>query len=46
MFNASPNSPVELRCGGVPMVSGRMGRVRGRIAVRVDELTRRPKQTL
>jgi flagellar motor switch protein FliM len=46
MFNASPNSPVELRCGGVPMVSGRMGRVRGRIAVRVDELMRRPKQTL
>jgi flagellar motor switch protein FliM len=46
MFNASPNSPVELRCGGVPMVSGRMGRVRGRIAVRVDELMRRHKQTL
>ena len=37
MFNATPESPISLRCGGVPMLSGRMGRVGGRIAVRVDQ---------
>jgi flagellar motor switch protein FliM len=37
MFNATPQSPIELRCGGVPMLSGRMGRIGGRIAVRVDQ---------
>lgn len=42
LFNATPESPVELRCGGVPMVTGRMGRMGNRIAVRVDRPMKRP----
>ncbi len=41
LFNATPESPVDLRCGGVPMVSGRMGRMGNRIAVRVDRALKR-----
>ena len=36
VFNATPNSAVELRCGGVPMLTGRMGRAGSNIAVRID----------
>ncbi len=34
-LNASPDSEIELRCGGVPMFSGSMGRRGKRIAVRI-----------
>jgi flagellar motor switch protein FliM len=36
MLNATPDTPVSLRCGGVPLFLGRMGRRNGRIAVRIE----------
>ncbi|MEQ8345266.1 MAG: flagellar motor switch protein FliM [Sneathiellaceae bacterium] len=41
LLNATPNAVVELRCGGVPMVAGRMGRVGQHIAIRVDHRLKR-----
>src|SRR6202167_2527613 len=41
MLNASPESKIELRCGGVPLLKGRMGRVGRQVAVRVDEAVER-----
>ncbi|MBE7638308.1 flagellar motor switch protein FliM [Sneathiella sp. P13V-1] len=40
MLNASPASPVILRCGGIGMVSGKMGRSGQNIAVKVDKTLR------
>lgn len=40
MLNASPESPVTLRCGGISMVSGKMGRSGQNIAVKVDKALR------
>ncbi|MBO6827308.1 MAG: flagellar motor switch protein FliM [Sneathiella sp.] len=40
MLNASPTSPVTLRCGGIGMVSGKMGRSGQNIAVKVDKTLR------
>jgi flagellar motor switch protein FliM len=40
MFNASPDSPTTLRCGGISMVSGKMGRSGQNIAVKVDKSLR------
>jgi len=40
MLNASPSSPVTLRCGGIGMVSGKMGRSGQNIAVKVDKTLR------
>ena len=37
MLNYGPDSPVEIRCGGIPMLRGRMGRLGDNIAVRVDQ---------
>jgi flagellar motor switch protein FliM len=36
LLNATPNSPIEMRCGGVALLSGRMGRVGHQVAVRVE----------
>ena len=36
MLNATPDSPVELRAGTIPLTVGRMGRRNHHIAVRVD----------
>jgi len=36
MFNASPESLVELRAGAIPLTRGRMGRRNAQIAVRVE----------
>ena len=36
MLNASPDSKIQLRCGNVPLLDGRMGRVGNSVAVRVD----------
>ncbi len=41
MLNASPDSPIELRCGGVPLLTGRMGRIGTSVAVRIDGTVRR-----
>ena len=41
MMNAGPNSKIELRCGGVPLLRGRMGRVGSSVAVRVEEAIKR-----
>ncbi len=37
MLNASPNSPIDLRCGSVPLFRGRMGRKGQHIAIRVED---------
>ncbi|HEX2592316.1 MAG TPA: flagellar motor switch protein FliM [Rhizomicrobium sp.] len=41
MLNATPESKIEMRCGGVPLLKGRMGRVGSSVAVRVDEAIER-----
>ena len=41
MLGASPDSKIELRCRGVPLLTGRMGRVGASVAVRVDEAIER-----
>jgi flagellar motor switch protein FliM len=41
MLNSSPDSKIELRCGGVPLLRGRMGRVGSSVAVRVDDAIER-----
>ncbi|HUJ47991.1 MAG TPA: flagellar motor switch protein FliM [Rhizomicrobium sp.] len=41
MLNASPESKIELRCGGVPLLRGSMGRVGTSVAVRVEEAVQR-----
>jgi flagellar motor switch protein FliM len=41
MLGVGPDSSIELRCGGVPLLSGRMGRVNSNIAVRVDQAIER-----
>jgi flagellar motor switch protein FliM len=41
LFNATPQSSVELRCGGLAMLEGQMGRLGPNIAVRVDRSLKR-----
>jgi flagellar motor switch protein FliM len=41
MLNSTPDSKIELRCGGVPLLRGRMGRVGNTVSVRVDEAVER-----
>jgi flagellar motor switch protein FliM len=41
MLNASPDSRIELRCGGVPLLRGRMGRMGSHIAVCIEEAVER-----
>ncbi|HBM12366.1 MAG TPA: flagellar motor switch protein FliM, partial [Rhodospirillaceae bacterium] len=36
-FHATPDSPVEIRCGNMAMFTGTMGRKGGNIAVRIDK---------
>ncbi|WP_413207047.1 flagellar motor switch protein FliM [Rhodospirillum sp. A1_3_36] len=43
MFNATPESTVQLRCGDVPMFEGKMGRQGQNIAIRVDNKHQRGK---
>lgn len=46
MFNATPESSVQMRCGDVPMFAGRMGRRGNNIAIRVDRrLQQKPHDT-
>src|ERR1051325_213823 len=41
MLNANPESKIELRCRGVPLLTGAMGRVGSSVAVRVDAAVER-----
>jgi len=41
MLNAAPDSQIELRCGGVPLLRGHMGRVGSSVAIRVEEAIQR-----
>ena len=41
MLNAGPDSPIELRCGGVPLLTGRMGRMGSSVAVRIEGAIKR-----
>jgi flagellar motor switch protein FliM len=41
MLNAGPDSPIELRCGGVPLLKGRMGRIGSSVAVRIEGAAKR-----
>jgi len=41
MLNANPDSKIELRCRGVPLLRGRMGRAGSSVAVRVEEAIER-----
>ncbi len=36
LLNVGPEAPIELRCGGVGLLKGRMGRVGHQVAVRVE----------
>jgi flagellar motor switch protein FliM len=45
LLNTTPEGQVELRCGGIPLLLGRMGRVGNHVAIRIDEALRRPKPT-
>jgi flagellar motor switch protein FliM len=36
MLNATPESPVQLRAGQIPLTHGRMGRRNTHIAIRVE----------
>lgn len=42
LLNAQPDGDVKLRCGGVPLLGGRMGRIGQNVAVRVEEVIKRP----
>ena len=44
VFNVTPDSLVEMRCGDVPMYSGRMGRQGDRIALQVENSIERNRQ--
>jgi len=41
MLNCTPESSVELRCGDVPLLRGRMGRMGRSVAVRVEDKVKR-----
>jgi flagellar motor switch protein FliM len=41
LLNASPDSKIEMRCRGVPLLRGRMGRAGTSVAVRIEEAIER-----
>jgi flagellar motor switch protein FliM len=41
MLGAGPDSSIELRCGGVGLFKGRMGRMGNSVAVRVEGAVKR-----
>ena len=43
LLNTTPEGQVELRCGGIPLLLGRLGRVGSHVAIRVDEALKRPR---
>ncbi|MBB98066.1 MAG: flagellar motor switch protein FliM [Rhodobacteraceae bacterium] len=46
LFDVSPNDPVSIKCGGIPLTTGTMGKDEDSIAVRVDRVLQKPKMTL
>jgi flagellar motor switch protein FliM len=46
LLNTGPDSPIELRCGGVPLLTGRIGRMGTTVAVRVEDAIRRTSTPL
>jgi flagellar motor switch protein FliM len=36
LLNVGPEARIELRCGGVGLLAGRMGRIGHQVAVRVE----------
>jgi flagellar motor switch protein FliM len=46
LFDVSPNDPVSIKCGGIPLTTGTMGKDEDSIAVRVDRGLQKPKMTL
>ncbi len=44
MLNATPDSPISVRCGDVPLFIGKMGRKEDKIAIRIDEKAPRRKK--
>jgi flagellar motor switch protein FliM len=44
MLNTEADAEIELRCSGVTMMKGRMGRVGRHVAVQVEHVVNRPKQ--
>lgn len=46
MFDMKPSDLVEIRCGGLTVTRGQIGRVDGRIAVQVAEPASRPRASL
>ncbi|MBI1239838.1 MAG: flagellar motor switch protein FliM [Alphaproteobacteria bacterium] len=45
MLNCGPDAHIEMRCGGVPLLKGCMGRINQSIAVRVDQKIKREGST-
>ncbi|MDR3494659.1 MAG: flagellar motor switch protein FliM [Ancalomicrobiaceae bacterium] len=45
LFDVGPQDPVTLKCGGIPLTEGVMGRVGEKISVRVSKNLKRPKMT-
>ncbi len=46
MLNTEPEGEIEMRCSGVKMMTGRMGRVGRHVAIQIEQLTNRPKQKI
>lgn len=46
VFDVSPNDPVAIKCGGIPLTQGTMGKDEDSIAIRVDRKLQKPKMTL
>lgn len=46
VFDVGPRDPVTIKCGGIPLTEGQMGRAGEHISIRVDRNLRRPKMTL
>lgn len=42
MLKTPPNGQISLRCGGIPLLDGRMGRLGHNVAVRVDSVRKHP----
>jgi flagellar motor switch protein FliM len=42
MLKTPPNGQISLRCGGVPLLDGRMGRLGKNVAIRVDSIRKHP----
>lgn len=46
LFDISPNDPVSIKCGGIPLTQGTMGKDEDSIAIRVERGLQKPKMTL